>query len=514
MSGVEVRPLSRLPASAARPAGPRPAAAGPPPYTSRAMQITTTPAPKSTVVLEIELPPERLEPAIDDAVRRLSRRTRVPASGPARRPGPSWSGTSARAPSSTRPWSTSSRTPTARPSSRRTSCRWPTPTSRSSRPRRASRSSSRRPSRSARRSRSATTALQLRPEIETIDDARVDKVVEELRDQNATLAAVEDRGAQGRRLRRHRVRRDARRRAVRGRDVGADAADPRPGAADPGLRGQPRRASRSAARPSSTSRSRTTTPRPTLAGETGPLRGRAAGAAREGPARARRRLRRHARRLRRPRRAARRDQDAPRAATRSTGPATGSPTGSSTTPSPTRRVELPDILVDQEVEVMHDEFRGTLARQGITEEAYLKAVDKTDADLHAEFRPGAEKRVRTLLVLSKVAEAEGVTVPDAEVEAEVARGRERYAGRRASCIAYFDSRARPGLHPQHAPPQPGRREPHRRVAGRPPRALRRCRTSRTGPASAVEGDQAAAERGHRRRPIRARSSTTSRPPAG
>jgi trigger factor len=101
-------------------------------------------------------------------------------------------------------------------------------------------------------------------------------------------------------------------------------------------------------------------------------------------------------------------------------------------------LELPDILVDQEVEVMHDEFRGTLARQGITEEAYLKAVDKTDADLHADFRPGAEKRVRTLLVLSRVAETEGVAVPDAEVEAEIARGRERYAGD-AKLTAYFDS---------------------------------------------------------------------------
>ena len=34
------------------------------------------------------------------------------------------------------------------------------------------------------------------PEIETIDDARIDQVVEQLRDQNASLAAVEDRGAQ------------------------------------------------------------------------------------------------------------------------------------------------------------------------------------------------------------------------------------------------------------------------------------------------------------------------------
>jgi trigger factor len=101
-------------------------------------------------------------------------------------------------------------------------------------------------------------------------------------------------------------------------------------------------------------------------------------------------------------------------------------------------LELPFVLIDQEVEVMHDEFRATLARQGITEEAYLKAVDKTDADMHAEFRPGAEKRVRTLLVLSKVAEVEGVTIPDLEVEVEVARGRERYPDD-ARLQAYFDS---------------------------------------------------------------------------
>ena len=83
-------------------------------------------------------------------------------------------------------------------------------------------------------------------------------------------------------------------------------------------------------------------------------------------------------------------------------------------------LELPDVLVDQEVEVMHDEFRASIARQGITEEAYLKAMDKTDADLHADFRPDAEKRVKTLLVLSQVAEAEGVEVPEADIEAEVA----------------------------------------------------------------------------------------------
>jgi trigger factor len=101
-------------------------------------------------------------------------------------------------------------------------------------------------------------------------------------------------------------------------------------------------------------------------------------------------------------------------------------------------VELPDALIDQEVEVMHDEFKGSLARQGISEEAYLKAVEKTSADLHADFRPSAEKRAKTLLVLSKVADAEGMEVSDAAVDAEVTEGRERYAGDER-LVSYFES---------------------------------------------------------------------------
>ena len=101
-------------------------------------------------------------------------------------------------------------------------------------------------------------------------------------------------------------------------------------------------------------------------------------------------------------------------------------------------VELPEILVDQEVEVIHDELRSSLARQGISEEAYLKVVEKTEADLHADFRPNAEKRVKVLLVLSKIAEVEGVEIPEAEVEAEVSRGRERFA-REKKLAEYYDS---------------------------------------------------------------------------
>ena len=87
---------------------------------------------------------------------------------------------------------------------------------------------------------------------------------------------------------------------------------------------------------------------------------------------------------------------------------------------------------------MHDEFRASLARQGITEEAYLKVVEKTETDLHTEFRPNAEKRVKVLLVLSRVAEVEGLEISEKDVNTEVARARERYR-REKKTVAYFES---------------------------------------------------------------------------
>ncbi len=109
-------------------------------------------------------------------------------------------------------------------------------------------------------------------------------------------------------------------------------------------------------------------------------------------------------------------------------------------------LELPDVLVDQEVEIMHDELRGSLARQGIEEEAYLKVAGKTEADMHADFRPRAEKRVKVLIVLTRVAEEEGIEISDRDVDAEVARARERYGNDRKT-IAYFESeRGRSFIH--------------------------------------------------------------------
>ena len=274
------------------------------------------------------------------------------------------------------------------------------------------------------------------PEIETIDDARVDQVIEELRDQNATLAPVEDRGAKAGDY------------AVIGYAGTRDGVPFEGGAAErmPLILGEERLIPGfedhvTGLRPGESTEFDITFPEDyaeaALAGkaarfhlELRELREKVMPAADDDFARSlgdfadlaalrvevRQRLGRNAL-----------DRARHGFADRIIDYATANAT-----------VELPDVLVDQEVEIMHDEFRSSLARQGIAEDAYLKVVEKTEADLHTEFRPQAEKRVRVLLVLSKVAEAEGVTVPDADVEAEVVRARERYARDRKT-VSYFES---------------------------------------------------------------------------
>ena len=186
VSGVEVRPLSRLPARCGRD-GDRSRRA-PPPYTSRAMQITATPAPKAPSSLEIELPPERLDRAVDDAVRAPrapDARPRLPARQGAR--GPSSSASSARGPSSTTPSTTSSRPPIARPSIEQdilplTNADVEVVQAEEGKPLIFKATVQVRPEVKL----GDYQRFNFGPEIDTIDDPRVDQVLEELRDQNAT----------------------------------------------------------------------------------------------------------------------------------------------------------------------------------------------------------------------------------------------------------------------------------------------------------------------------------------
>jgi trigger factor len=401
------------------------------------MQITRTPAPKSTVQLEIELPPERLERALNDAVRALARRTRVPGFRPGKAPRPVLERhlgpgvvldeavdhlmqdayREAIVQEAILPLTNADVELVQAEEGKPLIFKATVPV---------------RPEVTLGDYR----GFKFKPEIDVIDDARVNQVVEELRDQNATLAPVEDRGAK-----------DGDYAVIS--FIGTTDGEPFEGGTSermPVIIGQERlipgfESNLVGVKVGDTTEFDITFPddygEPSLAGkvahfsvELKELREKIqpeldeeflASLGRfetleELKADVRQRLEGNA--LDRAR-----HDFADRIIEYAVANAT---------------VDLPDVLIDQEVEVMHDEFRGSIARQGITEEAYLKAVEKTTDELHAEFRPNAERRAKTLMVLSQVADAEGMEVPDADVDAEVALGRERYAGD-ARLTEYFTS---------------------------------------------------------------------------
>lgn len=89
-------------------------------------------------------------------------------------------------------------------------------------------------------------------------------------------------------------------------------------------------------------------------------------------------------------------------------------------------VELPEVMIANEVEIMRDELRARLAEQRIGIDKYLELARQTPEELMAELRAPASRRVKTLLVLSAIAEREGIDATDAEVDAEVEAQLARY----------------------------------------------------------------------------------------
>jgi trigger factor len=101
-------------------------------------------------------------------------------------------------------------------------------------------------------------------------------------------------------------------------------------------------------------------------------------------------------------------------------------------------LELPDLLIESEQEVMLDELKVRLAEQGIALDDYLRVTERTLAQVVDEFKPDAEKRVKTLLVLSAIADKENIEVTDEELAAELEHSRERYVDN-PKLLSYLES---------------------------------------------------------------------------
>ena len=88
-------------------------------------------------------------------------------------------------------------------------------------------------------------------------------------------------------------------------------------------------------------------------------------------------------------------------------------------------MDVPQAMIDDQAEYMVREMGMRMSYQGLKMEDYLKYTGQTMEDLKAMYKPEAEKRVRTELVIDAIRKAEKVEPGEAEIERAIADQAER-----------------------------------------------------------------------------------------
>lgn len=89
-------------------------------------------------------------------------------------------------------------------------------------------------------------------------------------------------------------------------------------------------------------------------------------------------------------------------------------------------MELPQVLIDSELEQMFAQMNEDLKRANLSMEDYLGHIKKTQDELKAEWTPAAEKRAKLQLVLNEIAKTDDIKPDQGQVDAQVDQLMEQY----------------------------------------------------------------------------------------
>ena len=90
--------------------------------------------------------------------------------------------------------------------------------------------------------------------------------------------------------------------------------------------------------------------------------------------------------------------------------------------------DIPPVMIDEEAENFLRDYDNRLRSQGMDLKTYFKYTGMTLDDMRAQFRPMAEKQVKTRLALEKIVELEKIEATEDEVNAEYQRIADSYQG--------------------------------------------------------------------------------------
>ncbi len=89
-------------------------------------------------------------------------------------------------------------------------------------------------------------------------------------------------------------------------------------------------------------------------------------------------------------------------------------------------VEVPEVMVDEQVDNVVNDYAQNISSQGIPFDQYLGMMGMDLAGFRAMVRPSAAQEVRTQLFLEKLSQVEEIAVSDEEIETEFTRVSELY----------------------------------------------------------------------------------------
>jgi trigger factor len=82
-------------------------------------------------------------------------------------------------------------------------------------------------------------------------------------------------------------------------------------------------------------------------------------------------------------------------------------------------VEIPDILLEEEIDKMMAEFEQNIASMGMNLEKYLESIKKTLEDLRKDWQEPALRRIKAALALQEIARLENIAPESSEIEEEL-----------------------------------------------------------------------------------------------
>lgn len=89
-------------------------------------------------------------------------------------------------------------------------------------------------------------------------------------------------------------------------------------------------------------------------------------------------------------------------------------------------MEIPDAMLETQIDVMIDEFAQRIASQGLSFEQYMQFSGMTIEKMKEQVKPEALARIQSSLVLEEIAKTENIQVSDEDVAAEVEKMAKAY----------------------------------------------------------------------------------------